>query len=66
MTKRRYETAKKLNSTEMSNYTTETKSKDNYRITSNTIRTITDSIINVKNDITTKSNPSLVPRRHKA
>ena len=56
MTKRRYETAKKNNSTEMANYTTETKSKDNYRITSNIIRNITDSIINVKNDITTKSN----------
>tara|TARA_B110000483_G_scaffold30539_1_gene37097 strand:- start:2244 stop:4958 length:2715 start_codon:yes stop_codon:yes gene_type:complete len=56
MTKRRYETAKKNNSTEMANYTTETKSKDNYRITNNTIRNITDSIITVKTDITTKSN----------
>ena len=56
MTKRRYETAKKLNSKEMLNYRTETKNKDNYRITNTKINNITEDIINIKNELITKSN----------
>lgn len=56
MTKRRYETAKKLNITEINNYTTETKSKDTYRITSGIVSKIVEDIITIRTDITTKSN----------
>ena len=56
ITKRRYETAKKLNPTEINNYTTENKSKDTYRITSSIVSKIITDIINIRNDITTKSN----------
>lgn len=56
MTKRRYETAKKINITEMTQYNTETKSKDTYRITSQVVSKIVEDIITIRTDITTKSN----------
>jgi DNA mismatch repair protein MutS len=54
MTKRRYETAKKINSKEMLNYIIESK-KDSYRITNVDINYITEEIINLKNEIKSKS-----------
>ena len=56
ITKRRFENAKKINVDIMDQYKLEQKSKDSYKITNNTIQNITETIINLKQDIITKSN----------
>lgn len=56
MTKRRYETAKKLNPSEINNYNIEIRNKDNYKISNNNIRNIIDNILNIKTELVIKSN----------
>jgi len=56
MTKRRYQTALKLDEKLMKSFETETRNKDNFKITNNNIRKIISDILDIKNELVTKSN----------